>query len=64
MKLLLALTAGALGYFYYCGRNARARGAVREDLSRWEGEGGNVPSVATPSPAPARAPFADPEIRH
>lgn len=54
MRLLLALAAGVLGYCYYCGQNARVRKtAVKEDLNRWEGEGGNVPSVATPSPAPA-----------
>jgi hypothetical protein len=53
MKLLLALAASALGYCYYCGKNARSRPLVRkEELNRWEGEGGNVPSVATPSPAP------------
>ena len=26
---------------------------LKEDVTRWEGEGGNVPAVATPSPAPA-----------
>ena len=54
MKMIFALTAGALGYCYYIGRDLRTRhGTVREDVTRWEGEGGNVPSVATPSPAPA-----------
>ena len=53
MKLLLALAAGALGYCYYCGKNARSHRMLRkEELQRWEGEGGNVPTVATPSPAP------------
>jgi len=53
MKMLFALTAGALGYCYYLGREVRThRQAVKEDVTRWEGEGGNVPAVATPSPAP------------
>ena len=56
MKLLLALAAGLLGYCYKCGVDARTRrGAIKEDVTRWEGEGGNVPSVATPSPAPIPA---------
>jgi hypothetical protein len=50
MKLLLAAAAGVLGYLYYCGRNAQSR-VQHEELGRWEGEGGNVPSVATPTPA-------------
>jgi hypothetical protein len=40
---------------------------VKEDLGRWEGEGGNVPTVATPSPAPtpkSSFPAGDNEIRH
>lgn len=56
MRLLLAIAAGVLGYCYYMGQNARLRkGAIKEDLNRWEGEGGNVPAVATPSPAPTPA---------
>ncbi len=56
MRLLLAIAAGTLGYCYYLGQNARAhKGAIKEDLHRWESEGGNVPSVATPSPAPTPA---------
>ena len=52
MKLLLAAAAGFLGYCYYMGKNTRQhKAAVKEDLNRWEGEGGNVPAVATPSPA-------------
>ena len=54
MKLLLALAAGLLGYCYKCGIDARnKKGALKEEVTRWEGEGGNVPTVATPSPAPA-----------
>jgi hypothetical protein len=68
MKLLLALAAGVVGYFYKCGLDARARkGALKEDVTRWEGEGGNVPSVATPSPGPAQRPglpSGDGELRH
>ena len=53
MKLLFALAAGALGYCYYRGCDAKAKKVeIKEDLKRWEGEGGNVPAVATPSPAP------------
>ena len=53
MKLLLALVASALGYCYKCGLDARAkRISVKEQVNRWEGEGGNVPLVPTPSPAP------------
>ena len=53
MRLLLAIAAGILGYCYYTGQNSRThKRVVREDLNRWEGEGGNVPAVATPSPAP------------
>lgn len=61
MKLLLALAAGAIGYCYYRGRNlALQPGARPVELQRWEGEGGNVPSVATPRPA-----FSpDPAVRH
>ncbi|HWH42856.1 MAG TPA: hypothetical protein VNU21_23615 [Usitatibacter sp.] len=68
MKLLLSLAAGFLGYCYYCGVNAKNRkGAVKEDLNRWEGEGGNVPAVATPSPAPlprTSYPQGDDVVRH
>jgi hypothetical protein len=57
MKLLLALAAGLLGYFYKIGLEARSRkGTLKEDVTRWEGEGGNVPTVATPSPQPTPQP--------
>ena len=52
MKLLFALAAGALGYCYYRGCEVKPKVSVKEDLHRWEDEGGNVPAVATPSPAP------------
>ncbi len=42
---------GAIGYFFYRGQCARsAAHEVKDDVTRWEGEGGNVPSVATPEP--------------
>jgi hypothetical protein len=68
MKLLLALAAGLLGYCYKRGIDARRRkGSLKEDVTRWEGEGGNVPTVATPSPAPvpqAGFPSGDGGLRH
>ena len=70
MKLLLALAAGALGYCYKCGLDARKRkDTLKEEVTRWEGEGGNVPTVATPSPAPAPVspagfPSGDGSLRH
>ena len=67
MKMLLALAAGALGYCYYRGcqvNSSRHAGpTVKEDVTRWEGEGGNVPAVATPSPAPQPATSVPPEIQ-
>ena len=62
MRLILALAAGAIGYFYYRGKAVAARRVgAREDLSRWEGEGGNpVPPIPSPSPYPN----ADPGLRH
>jgi hypothetical protein len=54
MKLVLAIAAGALGYCYYRGLQARStKASLKEEVTRWESEGGNVPAVATPSPAPA-----------
>lgn len=50
---ILALAGGAagLGYCYYRGACARsAKHEIKEDLTRWEAEGGNVPEVATPTP--------------
>ena len=68
MKLLLAMAAGIIGYCYYTGRGGGARKTgAREEVNRWEGEGGNVPTVATPSPPPvppSAFPGADPNIRH
>jgi hypothetical protein len=65
MRLLLALAAGIAGYCYYRGTEARRLAKPHEELTRWEGEGGNVPSVATPSPVPtAYVPAGDPGLRH
>lgn len=62
MRALIGIAAVA-AFVTYCfqrGRSARARMSdVKDDLRRWEGEGGNVPAVATPSPAP-RSSFPDP----
>jgi hypothetical protein len=56
MTRILVATAAVAGFVTYCfnrGRAAQAaRGEHKQDLTRWEGEGGNVPQVATPSPAP------------
>ena len=50
--LLLAFAGGAgLGYCYYRGTCSKsAKKDVKEDLTRWEGEGGNDPLVDTPTP--------------
>jgi hypothetical protein len=53
MLLSVASLAAFVSYCFYRGQGARATKAeVKEDLRRWEDEGGNVPLVATPSPAP------------
>jgi hypothetical protein len=49
----IAVLAGFAAYCFNRGKAAHAaKGEVKQDLTRWEGEGGNVPHVATPSPAP------------
>ncbi len=60
---------GAIGYCYYRGRCAKsAAREIKEDVTRWEGEGGNVPAVATPTPRvvpqPSRPDEVPPPIRH
>ena len=56
MTRMLVAVAAVAGFVTYCfnrGRNERALAHTqKQDLTRWEGEGGNVPQVATPSPAP------------
>ncbi len=68
--LILALAGGAagLGYCYYRGIRAHsAKREVKEDLTRWESEGGNVPAVATPTPQvkpQSSHPTGAAEVRH
>jgi len=53
MRAVLGLAglAGLLGYCFYRARGTQqVQKEVKEDLRRWEDEGGNVPAVATPSP--------------
>lgn len=66
MRLILVLAAAAAGYFYFRGKDARARRVgVREDLSRWEGEGGSPAGAAAQLPHdPAPFPPVDPAVRH
>jgi hypothetical protein len=53
MLLGIAGLAAFVGYCFHRGQCAKAaKTEVKEDMRRWEGEGGNVPEVATPSPAP------------
>ena len=53
LPLAIAGAVGSLGYCYWRGACARhTKREIKEDIRRWEDEGGNVPSVATPSPAP------------
>ena len=53
MLVFVAALAGFIAYCWHRGQEVQStRTAVKEDLRRWEGEGGNVPQVATPSPAP------------
>jgi len=51
--LSVAGLAAFVSYCFYRGQCATSvKREVKEDLGRWEGEGGNDPAVATPSPAP------------
>ena len=65
----IALAALAAFVAWCFRRNEEVRAAsraTREDVGRWEAEGGNIPAVATPSPAPTPSPYAggDPNVRH
>jgi hypothetical protein len=69
--LSVAGLAAFVGYCFQRGQCATtaktAKTQVKEDLHRWEGEGGNVPAVATPSPAPtprSSFPAAGTDARH
>jgi hypothetical protein len=61
--------AGLAAFIAWCfSRNQQlrvARREARDEIGRWEDEGGNVPAVATPAPTPATyVPGGDPNIRH
>jgi hypothetical protein len=69
-KLLVSVAglAAFVGYCFHRGQCAKAaKKETKADLGRWEGEGGNDPAVATPSPAPTpQSSFPAPhwEARH
>jgi hypothetical protein len=66
---LIALM-GLAAFIAYCFRRNEELRTVgrqsREEIGRWEAEGGNVPSVATPSPTVTTTyvPGGDPNVRH
>ena len=64
----IASLAAIVSYCFYKGQCAKsAKAEVKHDLRRWEDEGGNVPAVATPSPAPvpqSSYPAGGSEARH
>jgi hypothetical protein len=73
MRIGALLGFAALAAFVtYCFRRndelRAARRTTREEIGRWESEGGNVPAVATPSPAPVPTTGypqgGDPNVRH
>ena len=71
MRASLVGTAALAALLTYCFQQAKktkaARTEVKDDLRRWEGEGGNVPAVATPAPAPvpqSSYPAPGSEARH
>ena len=55
--IIVTAMAGALAALLLARGKQQQRVATKrdrsEDLSRWEDEGGNVPSVVTPTPVPA-----------
>jgi hypothetical protein len=67
----IASLAAIVSYCFYRGQSAKsaqsAKADVKEDVRRWESEGGNVPAVATPAPAPvpqSSFPASASESRH
>ena len=57
MLLTVAGLAAFVSYAFYRGQSATAaKTEIKEGLGRWEGEGGNVPAVATSSPVPVPQP--------
>jgi hypothetical protein len=68
-NMSLIAIAGLTAFVTYCfnrGQGVRTvKREVKQDLHRWEDEGGNVPAVATPSPVTASAaPGVEAEMRH
>ena len=71
MRASLVGVVALAAFLTYCFRQATqghaAKAEVKDDLRRWEGEGGNVPAVATPSPVPPAQytyPAAGSDARH
>jgi len=70
MRALLGIAglAAFVGYCFYKSQDAQVvKAQVKDDLRRWEGEGGNVPAVATPSPVvspQSSYPAPESEARH
>jgi hypothetical protein len=71
MRIGSVIALAGLGAFIaWCFRRNEelraARSAAREEIGRWEAEGGNVPAVASPSAVPRTtyAPGGDPNVRH
>jgi len=51
IPIAIAGALGGLGYCYWRGACAHsAKHEIKQDLTRWEDEGGNVPAVDTPAP--------------
>lgn len=46
------LAGGLLGYFARELRRRKDKRDLKQDVQRWEAEGGNVPDVGTVSPRP------------
>ena len=46
------LAGGLLGYFARELRRRKDKRDLKQDVQRWENEGGNVPDVGTVSPRP------------
>ena len=62
--LALALAGIAAGVWHVSAYAQRRRRALpSQTIDRWEGEGGNVPAVATPSPAPQPAASVPPDVQ-
>jgi len=63
---LLALSFGATAAVaFMAGRKRRRRDerrTLKQEVQKWEGEGGNVPQVPTVRPAPAPASSVPPEL--